>query len=60
MTEKQWYTTGEAAEILDVSQSWIIRMIEKEEIPCVWFGGRRKININNIMELRENGINTKE
>ena len=53
--KKHWYTTGEAAEMINVSQSWIIGMIQEGKIPFVWFGGRRKIKSEIVEELRTNG-----
>jgi len=53
--EKQWFTTMEAAEAIEVSQSWIIKMIQEGKIPFVWFGGRRKIKAEIVEELRTNG-----
>ena len=53
--EKQWFTSGEAAEVVEVSQSWIIRQMEDGKIPFTWFGGRRKIKAEDVEELRQNG-----
>jgi len=56
MKQKQWFTTGEAAKIANVSQSWIIKMIREGKIPFVYFGGRRKIKRSIIEEIRDKGV----
>ena len=53
--EKQWFTTMDAAKAVEVSQSWIIKMMIEGKIPYVWFGGRRKIAAETVKKLRENG-----
>jgi excisionase family DNA binding protein len=58
MTEKQWYTSGEAAKIACVSQSWIIRMMKEGRLPFVYFGGRRKISKKTLCKLTTKGLFT--
>ena len=55
MKNKQWFTSMEAAKAVEVSQSWIIKMMIEGKIPYVWFGGRRKIAAETVKKLKENG-----
>ena len=47
-------TTQEAADILNVSRPFLIKLIESKEIPCRKVGRHRRIRFTDLMEYKQN------
>jgi excisionase family DNA binding protein len=45
-------TTNQAADILNVSRSFIIHLIDKKELPCRLVGTHRRIPLDALLEKR--------
>ena len=46
-------TTQEAADILNVSRPFLIKLIESKEIPCRKVGRHRRIRFSDLMEYKQ-------
>ena len=46
-------TTQEAADILNVSRPFLIKLIESQEIPCRKVGRHRRIRFADLMEYKQ-------
>jgi len=46
----------EAAKKLDVSISWLNKMIDRKFIKVVWFGGVRRVSEDEIERIQREGI----
>src|SRR5262249_49870741 len=46
-------TTQDAANVLSVSRPYLIKLLEKGEIPYVWVGNQRRIQYRDILEYQD-------
>jgi len=54
--EQQMFGIKEAAEILNVSTVWLDRKVREGKVPHIMLGGRRKITVEMINEIKEHGV----
>ncbi|MFB2921603.1 helix-turn-helix domain-containing protein [Aerosakkonema funiforme] len=47
------FTTQEAADILDVSKSFLNKLLDEEEIPYIKVGKQRRIRFQDLMKYKE-------
>ena len=50
----------EAAEELNVSISWLDKMIREDRINVVWFGGVRRVSDEEIERIKTKGIDIRQ
>ena len=46
-------TTQEAADLLNVSRPFVVKLIESEELPCRLVGRHRRIRFEDVMDYKE-------
>ena len=46
----------EAAELLDVSESWMDKAIKADAIKVIWLGGVRRISDEEIERIKTEGV----
>ena len=46
----------EAAKELNVSMSWMDKMISREQIKIIWMGGVRRIDDKEILRIKREGV----
>lgn len=46
-------TTQQAAEILNVSRPFVIKLIEEEKLPCKLVGTHRRVRYDDLMKLKK-------
>ena len=46
-------TTQEAADLLNVSRPFVVKLIESEELPCRLVGRHRRIRFEDLMEYKQ-------
>jgi len=52
-TLPQEMTTTEAAEFLDVSRPYVVKLVKQGELPCRMVGNRHRIPTASLLEYRE-------
>ena len=50
----------QVAEELDVSISWLDKMIREDRINVVWFGGVRRVSDEEIERIKTKGIDIRQ
>ncbi len=53
LPEKPFFTTQAAADALGVSRPFLIKLMERGEIPYVFTGSHRRIHIDDLQQYRE-------
>lgn len=52
-------TTSQAAELLGISRTYVVRLIDKGRIPVQYRGTHRRIHLKDVMEYMETSHNTR-
>ena len=50
----------EAAKELDVSMSWLDKMIREDRIKVVWFGGVRRVSDEEMERIKVEGVDIRQ